>query len=475
MVWLGPADKNTAAAFSILQRLQAHNAFTITQKFPLEERKVADLSHSQIRAQLALALGNDILPPITDYGWAAFAKLLERDWFTRVWTFQEAVLCYKGDALVKCGDSYIPIITFLRASMLLGNEHIFAGVDFTRGRGALSQISTFRFHVEHRKVTPLVWLLQNNNSRNCRDPRDRIYAMLGMRNEDGPGFIVDVNYAQQPSQVFIDIARKIIRSQKSLRICADAPERVSGTEVANLPSWVPDWSRSPSASSFELLNPAQSYFSASCGRDHRDYVQNSSILETRGKLVDTVVGLIHDAEIPDAVTQVERRRVLVDDVLPVLYQTLRSRSRNRSDAALAHLIINTVTVGGYTRNMNIGHSGLQPQDWSESTCDQMLSFILQGSGRPMPPLFERWIHALTREVTQCANRRFAQLNEHDFALVPKASIPGDRIAVLHGSSLPLVLRRTDLGHFRMIGACYVDAIMKGQAVDWTIGDRLSIC
>ena len=112
MIWLGFADAHTDAAFKLLWKLQ--KCYKHTKPMPLNERQIADLSHSQIRAELASKVGADVLPIASDPGWEAVARLLGREWLSRLWTFQEAALCYKGDASVRCGLHNIPFITLLR-------------------------------------------------------------------------------------------------------------------------------------------------------------------------------------------------------------------------------------------------------------------------------------------------------------------------------------------------------------------------
>ena len=462
MIWLGPAAANTQAAFSLLNRLQ--QTFGQTKPMPLDERQVADFSHLEIRAELALKLERDVLPPPNDAGWVEMAKLLQRNWFTRLWTFQEAVLCYKGDASIHCGIYNIPLITFMRASMLMGNEPTFARINFTTGRCGLAQISSFRFHVERGNVTPLVWLLQNNDFRECSDPRDRIYALLGMRNEDGPEFPIRVDYHETSAQaLFMDTARKIIRSQRSLRICADAAERVAVNGISDLPSWVPDWTRMPLTKTFESLNPSISHFNASNGLAHVDDMQSPKFLIVEGRIIDSVQEII-DTEVPEAVTESERRNALVDKVIPLLLGTLQSWTPVRDHAMLAHTIVNTLTIGGYTRTNNLGNSGVQLDAWTESACGHMLSFVLKTFGRDTQPPQRidtvKWLHVLTREALHCTNRRFAVLEHNLLALVPKLSRINDVIAILHGSSLPFILTDTGNGYYKMVGACYVDKIVR---------------
>jgi hypothetical protein len=73
-----------------------------------DERQSADLSHSLIRAKLIDVYREDRLPPASHPGWPALATTLKRSWFTRLWTLQEAVVLYRGDSVICCGNQNIP-------------------------------------------------------------------------------------------------------------------------------------------------------------------------------------------------------------------------------------------------------------------------------------------------------------------------------------------------------------------------------
>ena len=59
MIWLGPSDPSSEAAFSLLHSLE--KTFGQGQSIPIDEREMTDLSHAQIRAILATKLGMDHL------------------------------------------------------------------------------------------------------------------------------------------------------------------------------------------------------------------------------------------------------------------------------------------------------------------------------------------------------------------------------------------------------------------------------
>jgi hypothetical protein len=72
---------------------------------------------------------------------------------------------------------------------------------------------------------------------------------------------------------------------------------------------------------------------------------------------------------------------------------------------------------------------------------------------------------MTTEV--CKGRALAMLSNFWLALAPQQVQPGDCICVLHGSTVPWVLRPTDEeGKYEVVGQCFVDGIMYGEAVNW---------
>ncbi|KIW07165.1 uncharacterized protein PV09_02034 [Verruconis gallopava] len=464
VIWLGPADDDTEAAFTLLRRIEAVMPFNQPITFNTYEARTS--THSQIRQMLIQHYGKDILPSQTDPGWAAFGKLLQREWFSRLWTFQEAVLSFRGNNVVICGRYNAPFVTVMRASILLGLDHSF-GVNHSNGRVSLQRISDTRHAVAHQKPTPLAWLLLNNDFYKCSNPADRIYVLLSMQNEvgDGPFEPIAVDLKKPARQLYIETSRNIIRSQNSLRICATATEREFGGQVSDLPSWVTDWSTRAANNAFEYLNPAYAYFSADLRRPHRDVVVSKEILRVQGYIVDTVAELI-DIQISDFTSSQTLEDRLRDEILPILKTSFRSHPTGLTLAQESHRIIKTITLDGYTRQTATGDFELPADAWSETTCDHMINQILRLSVRSdltVTASLEKWLAALAWQSRACINRRFAMLESHSLALVPQATKIGNAVAILHGSTLPYVLELKPV--CRMIGVCFVDGLMHGEEGD----------
>lgn len=78
------------------------------------------------------------------------------------------------------------------------------------------------------------------------DPRDTIYAPLGLTGSNDKPLAPDYNRTVQ--QVYIDAARHFIKEDQDLGLWGES-SRHSKKDVLNLPTWVPDWSHNSDVSS----------------------------------------------------------------------------------------------------------------------------------------------------------------------------------------------------------------------------------
>ena len=77
--------------------------------------------------------------------------------------------------------------------------------------------------------------------RKCGDPRDKIFAILGICKDVRNGDItVDYSASRSVSRVYSQVSKFIIMRDRSLKLLSACQSY--GSTVAELPSWVPDWS-----------------------------------------------------------------------------------------------------------------------------------------------------------------------------------------------------------------------------------------
>jgi hypothetical protein len=76
--------------------------------------------------------------------------------------------------------------------------------------------------------------------------------------------------------------------------------------------------------------------------------------------------------------------------------------------------------------------------------------------------FEKVVETVARLVSA---RRFMTTESGRMVLGPAASRKGDKIFVLLGCHLPLILRPQPDGTYTVFGECYVHGMMKGKAMN----------
>ena len=90
----------------------------------------------------------------------------------------------------------------------------------------------------------LIEILQSRRGFAASDPRDRVFAHLGIAAPlpQSLDYKVNVDYAKSASEVYIDLAKTTILSTCSLDILRFVDTSWPAKRNFKLPSWVPDWS-----------------------------------------------------------------------------------------------------------------------------------------------------------------------------------------------------------------------------------------
>jgi len=145
-------------------------------------------------------------------------------------------------------------------------------------------------------------------------------------------------------------------------------------------------------------------------------------------------------------------------------------------AALVAACTNPRISDGIALNMAGRLEGLMLEElrWMYVYCkDLEAGEILYHDGRPhfmslMPRTygsFKEGVRVLKSWMRTCIGRCIAFGRTRELGLVPQTSCKGDIVCMLHGSKVPVVLRRVD-GRYRLVGQCYWHGWMYGELVDW---------
>ncbi|KAI0143180.1 HET-domain-containing protein [Xylariaceae sp. FL1272] len=178
--------------------------------------------------------------------------LYNRPWFSRMWVLQEVASRAKPwpknvgkTPEIMCGhlklpfsvlmwiDEYWVISTAGRLQMPSLSPTLTSVVGIWEGHQRLFEIPEIPLGRQ------LAWFLSRVAGFQASDPRDLIYALQGLLTADLPSHLLP-NYTKDVRDIFLDCASFIIEDAGILDII-----QCNSMATKGLPSWVPDWRRSP--------------------------------------------------------------------------------------------------------------------------------------------------------------------------------------------------------------------------------------
>lgn len=235
-----------------------------------------------------------------------FRDLLMLAWWGRVWVIQEVAVSSKATVII--GESELEWSSVCDAIGTI----VFSGAVPTQlgspmFRKELSSInSLFNIEALRRLVRqgslPAISTLVAGNRQAATDPRDLVYAFLGLAKErDDPLLRPDYLDSNSASTVFINLIEYSMRVENSLDIICLSQGRIRN----DLPSWCPDWTKPPrlgwdfesdfsGRAPFPLIPTYQNFLSNNpwhaCGNKSpaATIIRSPPTLACKGLLVDVV-------------------------------------------------------------------------------------------------------------------------------------------------------------------------------------------
>ncbi|KFH46603.1 Heterokaryon incompatibility protein-like protein [Hapsidospora chrysogenum ATCC 11550] len=539
IIWLGRDTSNSSDVFDLVQR-------------------VADLDETFFHSFGYTASPEELvtygLPDTSTAVWRRYLDLYERRWFSRGWVVQEVVLARKP--IAHLGSLKVPWDVMVSGSKIFLPERLRKGF-FARlrdvkdidslplGRNAyrigLIKEACFQRMAQSLLVVEictgthgltsaahfLVHLLRMSRDFSWGDPRDRIYSMLGLINFTArlhglPPLDLKPDYSSNSTEATVLTAatQAIIKQSDFLGIIAQVSDPAF-RRTQNLPSWVPDWFRSPNfamgrrnpfdASRHRSNNMLHCQFSG-----QRLFVKGTRLGTFRGvhrlKMdndIEHVISMLRIAYKSWFPLGEDRMEVLwrtliwdiyghaqetdehpappflEDSFVSWLYSAVASQSPQMEPAELStHMAeLHAATVpeakqaGGLddTRDSLLGTSKLR------AALALALHCVEDGSGEAKPPLAppqadpERFSSHASGVVW--AQNLFVTDTGY-LGMGPKSSQEGDELWIVAGCPFPMVLRR----HVRdgeawcfVLGRAYVHGVMHGEAVsEETVWEELCL-
>lgn len=425
----------------------------------------------------------DKLPETDDDAWCALRELIKRPWFTRVWIIQELTLASQVE--VHCGPSVFmweELCCVIQFSIQVG----FIEAASDSGSSSIPSLNVTRRRTQAGEKRSLLSLLLQFPSFQATNPRDKLYALLGLSDAN-----VIPRYEVPYPEVFRDVVMEIIQSSRNLDILSFPPEgpvrhgSSTSTPRDKLPSWVPNFVyRTQRIQQFTLQdfdNPLYDTPKFHAAGPHIEFVpapsSDRNILQLEGHSIDTIkqVGIaLPPHKTPE--TFGEKMKLLCNTHLCHLSweRTAGLFSREQYPNKCSPSPENMIDA--YWQTLQGGYSPLgKPyhrnfylefnKSWSlyrwlhekNIPCiNAMLVYFMYlvarelGQGRGFNPMrIWNMLDGMPVESTErkffgfckaVVNRRLLRSEKGYIGLAPRGAAKGDLIAVVKGSKIPLLLR-----------------------------------
>lgn len=214
-------------------------------------------------------------------------------WWWRVWVIQEVVVARKNCITLHYGQSSWSWET-LRGHNLVRHSSDSNPDNVKHTERVYYTIKRIRDAYLRNEPMSLLKLLMTFRDWDATDPRDKVYALLGLVTAPTNDILID--YSKTVERVYMDAVLHIIDSRQDLDVLSHIA-RHSGRFTDCLPSWTPDWF-SEEFFSHEILSPlhplrektesSEAIYSASAGKRPRVCFQEPDRLSVLGIAIGTV-------------------------------------------------------------------------------------------------------------------------------------------------------------------------------------------
>ncbi|KAJ8133397.1 hypothetical protein O1611_g218 [Lasiodiplodia mahajangana] len=430
---------------------------------------------------------------IPDGALPGLAELLQNPYWVRGWVIQE--IANALELRIVCGEQFMPWEKFMELFQQPQFKAMMRHDRPTTPSPArhIQEINEFR---TQGFSSPLIHVLQRTRNAKLSDPRDSVYAKLGLSVE-AESLNFQPDYTVGLEEMLRRLAVVYTQRQRSLYFFC-----LAGETTLNLPSWVPDWSRDDGKRPILLDNlnytAAQDNFFLEASVD----MKTASV---RGVVIDHIGDVT--AESPRSSQSVRTNNDLKSEweleapkspetMFPAICRTVVANQSTVADVADA-----APDLADFTRIFAIqalmSEAALKQENsmrrdtrlWGESAAGSMSFDSWWRSSRDVMiggralyfwamSYAQNWIfrnHAVksgdrglrndfcTSLAVWMRGRRLVGSSKGFPVLAPQASKPGDLLCWLLGCPVPVVLRafpdRTN--SYRFIGEAYVDGMMEG--------------
>jgi len=541
VVWLGPPDSKAENRF----RRSTEETFIMLRELAEESKAFKaraaannpDYSSSRPKLPASLPSLSNYLPVGSEAvmselkdkynGDTSVFKILSCTWWHRAWTLQELVLSettvllrghHEIDWVQLCAGVEYGLQVLIWPVMDSGFVLNQALVPYASTRLLQERLRLRRTHPEGFGITPaedLLSLLLHCRHREARDPRDKIYAVLGVfrdiypfseaNHEHFPQVAAQPDYAHPVAYVYRQISQQIIEHTGSLDILGVCPKSTR----RGLPSWVTDWSLSGAAATPLMYD--------SMGHPRLTHATRLGGVKARFP-ADAVTMVLNAHELSHVVEVADVIHLIPFDLSPVVrpppssvwagvkgvynefHGSLHSVAEywkaifawadfaaekpptNPGAAGPDVVYWQTICAGSYLDG-DVAKTDLSYRHWLENI-EPVRAAIkrYKGFSSKFTPVLHgmnsstwKGYSGFSRLLESAYERRLGRAANGWLCLLPEAAMVGDVIILADGGKVPLVLRPDGDGYNMLVGEAYIHGIMNGEAFEVEKCADIKIC
>lgn len=394
----------------------------------------------------------------------ALTKLFEKQWFTRVWTYQEMSCATKAtlasgslECDFECLNGFCSVLIVTGPSVWLKSN---------AAQHAVAQICsaglTKEYLSQRSAANSLLALVERTRNRLATDPRDKIYGVIALSSDIIP-LPFAPTYEISVHHLFEEFAAHLIRQNENLDIfgwCAFQPV------LREWPSWVPDWRCLEGVT--VPVNPKEQSFHAA-GKtcwDTSTVIINHS-LGVDAICLDRLQNITSPGPSPNffGLTDWETtylpifkwRQNVIRETMEMTSLSVLYRSEKERWQAWWQTFIGE-------RSNDFERATPDYETRVRSFIEAIDSIISEDLDVEIDRINEHYsIELCMGRMTH--NRRFCLTLKGCIGWVPLAARTGDIVSLMRGSPVPVIIRPVQRENlYLMIGQCYIHGIMDGEAV-----------
>ncbi|KAF2854511.1 HET-domain-containing protein [Plenodomus tracheiphilus IPT5] len=374
-------------------------------------------------------------------------------WWHRIWTVQEAVL--PPTVTIQLGWLLMSWDSLVAAAQNLNNHWALGCCSVPEAYKAplaafslgVMEIKIVRTLYHSGKNAHFLSSLHRFRGRLSTDPRDKLFALLGLCNRPTCFRVPEVDYTLSAEAIYKRYFISLLQDDGDLDLLARQPE--IGRQL-DLPTWMPDWSAKVDESRAGihryLMRNLHIYQASGTTLLGQQFSITETTLHVRGAVFDEVT--------------------MLDDLAFGALQFIQDISR---------YLKTRFNVTG--REAYVGGGDWEHAIWLTYIMDQILvhSHGETNSRRATPEDYTLWQNGTLKDpIPDYRNSfRFFMSKKGYVGFGPRNTQIGDTVSILLGGSVPFVLRRRNIQaalpeqrpEYGYIGHCYVHGIMDGEALE----------